>query len=50
MIKRRIAYLKPLRWVAAAVLVGLLGVGYWMFERSSNAVVTADNRQTSNTK
>ncbi|SFP71790.1 anti-sigma factor family protein [Parafilimonas terrae] len=34
--KRRTAYLKPLYWAAAAVFIGLCGVGVWMMRPENN--------------
>lgn len=34
--KRRTVYLKPLYWAAAAVFIGLCGVGVWMMQITNN--------------
>lgn len=34
--KRRTIYLKPLYWAAAAVFIGLCGVGIWMMQTDNN--------------
>ncbi len=34
--KRRTVYLKPLYWAAAAVFVGLCGIGIWMMQTTNN--------------